>query len=68
MPKSHINNNMLFLACAVALVPGSILQLHDASGIGTIEFEQTATATIAGDIHGINASVPITLTSGTSNV
>lgn len=49
------------LALCVAPL-GSVLQLHDASGIGTIEFEATATATIKGDILGINSSVPITLT------
>ena len=44
------------LALCVAPL-GSVLQLHDASGIGAIEFEATATATIKGDILGIN-SIP----------
>ena len=38
------------------------LQLHDASGTGTIEFENSGTATIVGDKEGITSSVPITCT------
>jgi hypothetical protein len=38
---------------------GAVLQLHDANGIGTIEFEPTAFSTLSGDIDGINATVPI---------
>jgi hypothetical protein len=59
---------MLLAICAATLmVHGSVLQLHDASGTGTIEFEQTATAVLNGDVNGINSSVPITLTSGASS-
>ena len=59
---------MLLAICAATLmVHGSLLQLHDASGTGTIEFDQTATAVLNGDVNGINSSVPITLTSGASS-
>ena len=49
---------------ALVTTMGSVLQLHDASGTGAIEFENTATATIVGDVRGINSSVPFSLTAG----
>ena len=49
------------MLCGVTLVLGGTLQLHSNSGIGMIEFENTATATLSADHTGINSSVPITL-------
>ena len=51
---------MALHALAVAAICSSVLQLHDSSGNGVIEFEASATSTISGDVHGINASLPLT--------
>ena len=49
----------LFSALALLALNGATLQLHDATGIGTIEFEATATGTLSGDATSINSSVPL---------
>ena len=48
----------LFSTLALLALNGATLQLHDAIGIGVIEFEATASSTLSGDIDGINATVP----------
>ena len=53
----------ILLLLSAAATAASKLELHDVSGQGSIEFEPTGATRIEGDIHGINFSVPITISS-----
>ena len=57
-------STLLMLSAAMAATSGSsMLQLHDISGQGSIEFEPTGATKIQGDINGINFSARATISS-----
>ena len=61
LPGCAGSTSMLTLPLFLSL--GAVLQLHDESGVGTVEFESTGTATLVGNEHSINASVSLVVSS-----